>query len=705
MSAQTLIGSISRHSSYKNAFAFTNVIFRSFLRNKPTFALRTELLHSSVFRGYSTLNVLENKRFLFNTRLTTGLNTSPQTFLHNTNIRTYASLARTKNIEDNETERKEFDINDPSIVSKDEYVPSRFDEITLLSPKTQQAILKVFKYHEMSKVQDAVLSQLPIEGDLFVKAKTGTGKTLAFLIPAIETLIRNSPRNGNRGDMVSIMIISPTRELAQQIANEATQLLTYYNYKVHCLVGGESKGLQIRRLSDRRVDLVVGTPGRLYDLLTTVSHFKRQCKGIKTLILDEADQLLDMGFREDIEEIVRFFPKERQTFLFSATVSDQIRHIANLSLKPDHKFIDTVDPNDVNTNSQVKQSYVISPYKSHLTTIRNIMKEHEKLHKKGKIITFLPTRMGTMLYADFLRNLGDMEIFELHSGLSQSQRSRVSDKFRRSKKSAVLVTSDVSARGVDYPGVTMVLQIGAPSSREQYIHRLGRTGRAGKEGEGMLILAPFEKGFTEFINDLPIKEVDVQSYNVKDDDMVERAIEELDIEKISSACTAFLGYYAGKTSSNYFKKHDLLPAVNELSKAFGTDTPINQSFLDKIGLGKKALSRGGDRIGRSRFGGKSNGLNRRFDRGYDRGFDRGFDRGDRRRESRDTNNQKFWFRLKRINRLADGCWIEWTGSLGASKNVTACDLMNFTDFMKYELEKPYISSELSIMCYVRMEIS
>lgn len=249
-----------------------------------------------------------------------------------------------------------------------------------------------------------------------------------------------------------------------------------------------------------------------------------------------------MGFREDIEEIVQFFPKERQTFLFSATVSDQIRQIANLSLKPDYKFIDTVDPNDVNTNTQVKQSYVISPYESHLTTIRNIMKEHKKSHKKGKIMMFLPTRMGTMLYADFLRNLGDMEIFELHSGLSQQQRSRVSERFRKSRQSAVLVTSDVSARGVDYPGVTMVLQIGAPSSREQYIHRLGRTGRAGKEGEGMLVLAPFEKGFTKFINDLPIKEVDGQSYNVKDDGMIERATEELDIEQIRSACMAFLGY-------------------------------------------------------------------------------------------------------------------------------------------------------------------
>ena len=250
-----------------------------------------------------------------------------------------------------------------------------------------------------------------------------------------------------------------------------------------------------------------------------------------------------MGFRDDIEEIVDFFPRDRQTFLFSATVSKQIRDIARRSLKPDHTFIDTVDPNDVNTNLQVKQSYVISPYKSHLATVRNVLREHKKLNRKGKVIMFLPTRMGTMLYADFLRNLGDMETFELHSGLSQSQRTRVSNRFRRSKQNAVLVTSDVSARGVDYPGVTMVLQIGVPSTREQYIHRLGRTGRAGKEGEGMIILAPFEKSFTKHVNDLPINEVDVETYtDMEDDGRIRRAIEGLDIDQIENSCTAFLGY-------------------------------------------------------------------------------------------------------------------------------------------------------------------
>ncbi|CAJ0765984.1 24419_t:CDS:2, partial [Entrophospora sp. SA101] len=183
------------------------------------------------------------------------------------------------------------------------------------------------------------------------------------------------------------------------------------------------------------------------------------------------DQLLDMGFRDAIEDIISCFPKERQTFFFSATVSKEIRQVARFALNPDHMFIDTVDPNDVNTNLQVKQSYLVSPYTSQLHIIRKIIADHKLLHQNTKIIMFLPTKSQTILYASFIRSLRDLEVFELHSGKTQDYRTRISERCH------------VSARGVDYPGVTLVLQIGAPSSREQYIHRLGRTGRAGKEGE------------------------------------------------------------------------------------------------------------------------------------------------------------------------------------------------------------------------------
>ncbi|CAG8797126.1 20867_t:CDS:2, partial [Cetraspora pellucida] len=499
----------------------------------------------------------------------------------------------------------------------------RFDEITAILPRTQRSLREEFKYITMSKVQHAVLSQAPIEGDLFVKAKTGTGKTLAFLIPAIETMHRKSHPKNNDGRMVSVMILSPTRELAQQIATEAERLTRFYDYKVHCLVGGERRDAQIKRLMRHRVDIVVGTPGRVEDLLSSLPHFNRQCMEIKTLILDEADQLLDMGFREDIERIIQYYPKDRQTFLFSATVSPQIRQIAKFALKSDYTFIDTVDPNDVNTNIQVKQTYAIIPYHIHLVAIRKIINDHMKQHKNGKIMMFLPTKMSTILYADFLRCIGDVEVFELHSGKSQEQRTKVSNRFRQSRHDAILVTSDVSARGVDYPGVTLVVQVGAPSSRDQYIHRLGRTGRAGKEGEGILLLAPFEKGFINCIDNLPIKRIEGIDSDLEKstDSVVVKAIEMLDSSVVKNS---------GKLTSYFIRKDDLLDSVYELGKAFGTEPNISPGLLSRIGFGNNNGSKGKSWGGRSFIGHDDRNRNYGRDRFSDR---RPFDRFNE-RESR-----------------------------------------------------------------------
>lgn len=166
----------------------------------------------------------------------------------------------------------------------DDALPTRFDEIASLHPNTAKAIKNVFKYETMSKVQSEVLSLLPTDSDMFVKAKTGTGKTLAFLIPALETVMaKTDPKVLRNGDMATVMIVSPTRELAQQIAEEARKLVSPHRFNVHCLVGGESKGQQIRQLNNKRVDIIVGTPGRLNDMIESVGEFRRQLEGVKTV--------------------------------------------------------------------------------------------------------------------------------------------------------------------------------------------------------------------------------------------------------------------------------------------------------------------------------------------------------------------------------------------------------------------------------------
>lgn len=236
-------------------------------------------------------------------------------------------------------------------------------------------------------------------------------------------------------------------------------------------------------------------------------------------MLDEADTLLDMGFRADVEQIVEKLPSapQRQTFLFSATVSPAINNIARQSLDPNHAFIDCVAEDDSPVHAHIPQHCtVVSPEQQfpHLATL--IAQDQLKNAGQSKIIVFFGTTKATMLTStlldDIRRQLPDTntQVYELHSRLSQEKRRRVSDKFRNhSTGSSVLVTSDVSARGIDYPNVTRVIQVGIPPSREQYIHRVGRTGRGNNlTGRGDLIALPFEEKFiSRNLGDVPIEKL------------------------------------------------------------------------------------------------------------------------------------------------------------------------------------------------------
>ncbi|KAF9436653.1 hypothetical protein BGZ76_003337 [Entomortierella beljakovae] len=531
-------------------------------------------------------------------------------------------------------------------------LPTRFDEIVSLHPNTAKSIKSIFKYENMSKVQSEVLSLLPTDTDMFVKAKTGTGKTLAFLIPAMETVMQKSDKQDlKRGDVATCLIISPTRELAQQIAEEARKLVIPYKFNVHCLVGGENKGQQIRKLNTKRVDIVVGTPGRLNDMIESVSEFRSQLDGVKCLILDEADQLLDMGFKDSIESIVEALPKERQTLFFSATVSPQIKSIARTSLKPDFTFIDTVDPNEANTNLQVNQSYAVTPYEHQLHLLDRIIEDHKKSNPNGKIMVFLPTTRGTQLYAAIYEEMSHHRLFSLHSKKSQEQRTRTADRFRKSRGS-ILFTSDVSARGVDYPDVSLVIQVGIPSSKEQYIHRVGRTGRAGKTGEGVLMLTPMEKSFLNELSDLPLA-VNETSQNIEEilndqrlTDKLTAAKQVQDSEMIHDAFTAYLGYYTGRSDVLTCQKREILESAKEYIMSLGAEEPphLSEAFLSKLGFNSRGGSSRGGRssFGRGRTNSRFNGGNRSFDRNDSYRNDRsdGY-RNDRNRNdrSRDRNDR------------------------------------------------------------------
>ncbi|KAJ3111055.1 hypothetical protein HDU96_006018 [Phlyctochytrium bullatum] len=417
---------------------------------------------------------------------------------------------------------------------------------TNLTQSTRRAMLNHFKYESMTEVQKQVCSLLPTKQDLLVRAKTGTGKTLAFLVGAYENVMANGgfDRHG-----ASILVLSPTRELALQIATEAKRFVMGQGLRVQSLIGGEDRKRQKRALlGDGRVDIIVGTPGRLIDFLSSENSIRRKFETIKVVVFDEADQLLDMGFRDDMEQIASYLPKDRQTFMFSATLSTPIRKIAREILKEGHQSLDTVSKDDVPTHLLTKQSYVVSPFSQQLAVLYKAIVQHRQSVENSKVIVFFNTTKSVQLMADLFNTMPDMDVISIHSKLEQIQRSRISDRFRKSR-SSILFTSDVSARGVDYPGVTLVIQVGVPSSTEQYIHRVGRTGRAGKSGEGLLIVSPYEKKFiSSLTGKLPLKiNLDLDPNLLSRDEVIQerlsQAFKSYDNRHAREAFTAYLGYY------------------------------------------------------------------------------------------------------------------------------------------------------------------
>lgn len=460
---------------------------------------------------------------------------------------------------------------------------SRFDQCSI-SPLSLKGI-KDAGYEKMTIVQEATLPVILKGKDVLAKAKTGTGKTVAFLLPSIEVVIKSPPvdRDQKRAPIL-VLVICPTRELATQAATEASTLLKHHpSIGVQVVIGGTRLALEQKRMQANPCQILVATPGRLRDHIENTAGFATRLMGVKVLVLDEADHLLDMGFRKDIEKIIAAVPKQRQTLLFSATVPEEVRQICHIALKRDHEFINTVEEGSDETHEQVRQMHLVAPLDLHFPLLYVLLREHVADNPDYKVLVFCTTAMVTRMVADLLGEL-KLNVREIHSRKPQSYRTRVSDEFRKSK-GLILVTSDVSARGVDYPDVTLVIQVGLPSDREQYIHRLGRTGRKGKEGQGILLLAPWEEFFLSTIKDLPILKAPVSSVDPDTKKKVERALSHVEMKNKEAAYQAWLGYYNSNKKVGR-DKYKLVELANEYSRSMGLDNPpaIPKLVLGKMGL-------------------------------------------------------------------------------------------------------------------------
>lgn len=465
----------------------------------------------------------------------------------------------------------------PSYLTK-----TRFDKFPI-SPLSIKALHSVLKYERMTEVQEATFPVILKGQDVLAKARTGTGKTIAFLLPAIEAILKAS--EGKARNPVYVLIVCPTRELAQQAAAEAKVLLQFHRgLGAQVVYGGSSIRGEQMNLSKSPCQILVGTPGRLVDHIKRTPEMERQLRSVQLFVLDEADHMLDMGFRDSLQKIMQALPSKRQTLLFSATIPKEVHSMARIALRNDHVFIDAVGKNSQDTHSKVKQQYIMVPLEKQIRVLYAALQQHMEGDPQYKVLVFCSTARTTGFMCKLFLNLG-FNAREIHSRKDQNYRTRVSDEFRHSKGGIILFTSDVSARGVDYPNVTLVVQIGAPSEFEQYIHRLGRTGRAGKKGEGLLILAPWEDYFLQKLIKLPITQLAPPKLTSQAKTKILSAASLVDEPLKEMAYTAWLGYYKSLKGLT-LDKAMLVEYANQFSASMGFVEPpaLSRMVVSKMAL-------------------------------------------------------------------------------------------------------------------------
>ncbi|KAI1478732.1 DEAD-domain-containing protein [Daldinia eschscholtzii] len=461
----------------------------------------------------------------------------------------------------------------------------------LIHPILLKTLTEDLKFNHMTPVQAATIYPLLKEScDVLAQAKTGTGKTIAFLLPAIQRMMS---REGGQRAGVSLLVISPTRELAMQIADEARALLQHcQQYSVCTAIGGTNKNVEEKRIL-KGCDILIGTPGRLLDHLSDESGLvvkKLQC--LDTLVLDEADRLLDMGFLDSLKKIVQCLPhrnvQPRQCMLFSATVPEHVQKVSRLVLLKDYKYISTIKEGELSTHERVPQHLIVVPTFSDMAAglLGALRQELAVVGPEAfKVIIFVPTARLVDFYVEILRKASGLPpVVSLHSRMTQSKRTNVTEEFRRAR-SCIMVATDVIARGMDFPSVTNVFQVGIPSDKESYIHRLGRTGRAGAEGKGTFIITSHEASFAKrTLNDITFEEAPADLSARQE---VSEIAAKLDPDTQGKAYQGWLGYYKGYIKPLRWDAARLVREANEFAlKGLGAAEipPLQKSTIGKMGL-------------------------------------------------------------------------------------------------------------------------
>jgi ATP-dependent RNA helicase DeaD len=354
---------------------------------------------------------------------------------------------------------------------------SPFENLGLLPQFVQ--VVEQMGFEQPTPIQQQAIPALLSGRNVIGQAQTGTGKTAAYALPLLQSILQTEPVTGKRP--VRALVLAPTRELAIQVSEAAGKMAQGTSLRVLTVYGGQSYQIQTRQL-ERGVDVVVGTPGRLLDLMR---QDRLDLSQVRFLVLDEADEMLEMGFIEDVETILAELPAERQMALFSATLPEAVRKLANNYLSDPLKI--SINPTRP-TVAETEQRYCRVREEHKLPALTRLLEVEEV--KSGLI--FARTRVKVQELADELTRRG-YPAESLHGDLTQSRREFVLNRFRQHTV-ILLVATDVAARGLDIEDVTHVFNFDVPEDAEDYVHRIGRTGRAGRKGIAITFLTPRERG-------------------------------------------------------------------------------------------------------------------------------------------------------------------------------------------------------------------
>jgi len=344
--------------------------------------------------------------------------------------------------------------------------------------------LEKLGYRKPTDIQFKCIPNILKGEDLLAIAQTGTGKTAAFVIPILHIL--HAKNNNKRDDGIKCIVMVPTRELAIQITEVFQKIGKNTRVNSFSVFGGVEQGPQIAKL-EKGIDVLVTTPGRMFDL---VSQGFIKLNRVEILVLDEADHMLDMGFIKDIRDLIRFLPKKRQTLFFSATIDEHIKDLAySLVVNPIRIQVSPRDPVSKNVDHHVM--FVEMDDKRFF--LERLIKEYPE----SKILVFVRTKVRAERVEKAMERVG-ISAISLHGGKEQADRTEILQKFR-SGQSNLMIATDVSARGIDISDVNLVLNYDLPDHPENYVHRVGRTGRGMSKGKAFSFCAEEEKPLLEKI--------------------------------------------------------------------------------------------------------------------------------------------------------------------------------------------------------------